>query len=134
MPAAVVRLSKVSRVPRHAWRATLGFRALAASLLLLLGTATVGRGYCPMRSPAQTRLSKADPHDCCKKGLTDAKPRCCHAGNAADAVALLKNASPVLLSAAYVGIPSVPVEAASAHSPANPAFVSHSPPVRILRI
>lgn len=120
-------------VPRGAPRRTDAFRALAASVLLLFGAASAGRGYCPMRAPAPTGGAQAGSHDCCKKGLTGAKPSCCHADTAADAVVLLKSVSAVSLPAVARIVP-VPVEVASAYAVATSTFAAHSPPPSVLRI
>ena len=110
-----------------------GLRALAASVLLLFGAASASRGYCPMRAPVTT-AEKTGSHDCCKKGLTAAKPNCCHADAAADAVVLQKSASVVTLPAACARIVPVPVEVASAYAVAASTVASHSPPPPVLRI
>lgn len=114
-------------------------RAVAATLALLLGTAAVGRSYCPMRSPAPAPASTAadaarDAHDCCKKGLTGAKPSCCHADTATNAVVLLKTASMLLLPCASSWLTLPPIEVASVDALATSAVVSPSPPPRVLRI
>lgn len=109
-----------------------GLRALAASVLLLFGAASAGRGYCPMGAPVPTG-EKAGSHDCCKKGLTGAKPGCCHADTAADAVVLKKSAPAVTLPAACARIVPL-VEVASTYAVATSTVASHSPPPPVLRI
>jgi hypothetical protein len=103
-------------------------------MLLVLGAATAGRAYCPMRSPAPTTGEQRDAHDCCKKGVTGANPSCCHADSVTVAVILLKSASVVTLSAASAWIVPLPVEAGSVFASATSAVASHSPPPRVLRI
>jgi len=122
-------------VSKRPWsrRSSPCLRALAASVLLLFGAASAGRGYCPMRAPVPTG-EQTGSHDCCKKGLTGAKPSCCHANAAADAVVLQKTAPAVTLAAACARILPVPVEVASAYAVATSTFASHSPPPSVLRI
>jgi hypothetical protein len=113
---------------------TLGFRALAVAVLLVLGGAIAGRSYCPMRSAASAAGSQRDAHDCCKKGLTGARPGCCHADSGTVAVALLKTTSAVTLAAGASWMVPLPVEATSVYGPGASSVASHSPPPRVLRI
>lgn len=103
-------------------------------MLLLFGIADAGRDYCPMRAPAPSTGGQVGSHDCCKRGLTGARPSCCHADIAADAVILLKSASAMAVPAAFARIAPVPVEVASAYAMATSTLASHSPPPRVLRI
>ena len=113
---------------------TLAFRALAGVVLLVLGAAIAGRSYCPMRSPASAAGGQRDPHDCCKKGLTGARPSCCHADSGTVAVVLLKTTSAVTLPAGASWIVPLPVEANSIYGARASSVASHSPPPRVLRI
>jgi len=85
-----------------------------------------------MRSPASAVGEQRDAHDCCKKGLTGARPGCCHADSGTVAVALLKTTSAVTLPAAAWMVP-LPVEATSVYARAS-SVAAHSPPPRVLRI
>ena len=107
---------------------------MAGALLLVLGAATAVRSYCPMRSPASTAGERQDAHDCCKKGLTGARPSCCHGDSRTVAVALLKTMSAVTLPAAASWMLPLPVEAASVYAPEASSVAAHSPPPRVLRI
>jgi hypothetical protein len=113
---------------------TLACRALAGAVLLVLGAAIAGRSYCPMRSPASTASGQRDPHDCCKKGLTGARPSCCHADSGTVAIALLRTTPAVALPAGASWMVPLPVEATSVYGPGASSVASHSPPPRVLRI
>lgn len=107
---------------------------MAGVVLLVLGAAIAGRSYCPMRSPASTSGEKRDAHDCCKKGLTGARPSCCHGDSGTVAVALLKTTSAVTLPAGASWMLPLPVEATSVYAPEASSVAAHSPPPRVLRI
>ena len=131
----MLTLQLVSKRSASASHGALGRRLLAASVVVLLGTAGVGGAYCPMRPRVGTTADQARPHDCCKKGVTGATPRCCHAASSTEAVALLKSPPLVMFAAAAsVRIPSVATEPAAADAPATSALPAHSPPPRVLRI
>ncbi|HVR70733.1 MAG TPA: hypothetical protein VMT87_07780 [Vicinamibacteria bacterium] len=106
---------------------------MAGAALLVLGVAIAGRSYCPMRSPASAAGEQREPHDCCKKGVTGARPSCCHADSGTVAVALLKTTSAVTLPAAASWMVPLPVEATSVYARAS-SVAAHSPPPRVLRI
>ena len=113
---------------------TLRFRVIACAALLVLGVAIAGRSYCPMQSPASAVGEQRDPHDCCKKGLTGARPGCCHADSGTVAVALLKTTSGVAFPASASWMVPLPVEATSVYVPGASSVAAHSPPPRVLRI
>ena len=124
----------MSNSPLEVRPRTLGFRALAGALLLVLGAAMAGRSYCPMRSSVSTASEQRDAHDCCKKGLTGAKPSCCHTDSGTVAVALLKTTSGVTLPASASWVVPLPVEAISVYAAEASSVSAHSPPPRVLRI
>jgi hypothetical protein len=130
----MLMLYEVNSVTREIRPRTPGFRAFAGAVLLVLGAATAGRTYCPMPPPSPTTDEQAGAHDCCKQGLTGAKPGCCHADSVTVAAILLKSASVVTLAAASSWMVSLPVEAGSLFASATSAVASHSPPSRVLRI
>ena len=103
-------------------------------MLLVLGAAIAGRSYCPMRSPASTAGEQRDAHDCCKKGVTGARPSCCHADSGTVAIALLKTTTAVTLPAAASWMLPLPVEAPSLYIVNASSAAAHSPPPRVLRI
>lgn len=119
---------------RNSWRKTRGVRALAFTVLVLLASATAGRGYCPMRSLASTARDSADVHHCCQNGLTGAEPACCHARIQSSTATLLRGGAPVLVPAGAVAAAFVPSEATAAGVPATFVLAAHSPPPRVLRI
>jgi hypothetical protein len=126
-------LYKVSNVTPAVRPRTLGFRALAAWVLLVLGAAVGGRAYCPMPSPTPAAGEQQDAHGCCKKGLTGAKPSCCHTDSVTVAVILLKTAAVTLPAGSSWKLP-LPVEAAVVYGSVTSTVAAHSPPPRVLRI
>jgi len=87
-----------------------------------------------MSLPTEASGQTADPHDCCKKGLTGRMPSCCHADRAPNASATLKGAWAVtMLPAVSIWILPAAVQAPSAFT-ALPSVSSHSPPPTVLRI
>ena len=119
---------------RQARPSTFGSRALAAAVLLVLGAAVTGRAYCPMQSPVPAAGEQTDAHGCCKKGLTGAKPSCCHTDSVAVAVILLKTAASAALPAGSAWKLPLPVEASSVYGSTTSTVAAHSPPPRVLRI
>jgi hypothetical protein len=87
-----------------------------------------------MRSPASPADEKRDAHSCCKKGLTGARPSCCHADSGAVAVAVVKTSPAVTLPAGTSWMVPLPVEATGVYAPEASSVAAHSPPPRVLRI
>ena len=101
---------------------------------MLVGTASVARDYCPMRAPSAAAEERSDSHDCCKKGITGAKPSCCHSDSATGGPALLKSAVFVAILFASTDALAADVEAATEREPSRCGVAAHSPPPRVLRI
>ena len=119
---------------REARFRTVRFRASATALVLLLLSTSSIRGYCPMSVPVAASGQMASSHDCCKTGLTDQIPSCCHADIAPITVTTLKST----WAAATLPVGPLRIMPAVAESPsaiaALPSVSSHSPPPTVLRI
>jgi hypothetical protein len=87
-----------------------------------------------MQPPLPAAGEQRDAHDCCKKGLTGARPSCCHTDSVTVAVILLKTAAAVTLPAGSCWKLPLPVEAAGVYGPPTSTVAAHSPPPRVLRI
>ena len=121
----------IRHMSRGARFRTVRFRALAASIVLLLNVSAI-RGYCPMSVPAAAPQQMAGAHDCCKTGLTGQKPPCCHADPAPGAAATLTGAGAMTLPVACIS--QMPTSGQAASASAGPSVSSHSPPTPVLRI
>lgn len=109
-------------------------RAAAATLLLVMGTATIGRGYCPMRLPPVSGAPDSQEHDCCKKGITGARPGCCHANSGPGAQALSKAALLLATIAPSARVLDAPFELRESRHSVRWLVAVHSPPPSVLRI
>ena len=102
-----------------------------ACLALLTGG---GRGLCFMQAGRPLTGDTADAHGCCKKGLSNTVPGCCHSESRPDSVATVKKTTsvafhPPVPSALPQAVASVSIDLVTAR-----AGVSHSPPPTVLRI
>ena len=99
------------------------FRVAAALLLLAFAVVGAVRAYCPMPA-ALAESGTPDPHGCCRSGVAENTPSCCHsddaptparmANGAAAAPSILRShlPGPLDVTEAVVGPPSRPTHAA----------------------
>jgi hypothetical protein len=112
---------------------SLGRGAWAALVCVALLTGG-GRGLCFMQAVPSDGAMASDGHECCKKGLNERAPGCCHAQPGSDSLATVKKTTGTPLPAA-VGWTSPAAMAWVPRDPLNPRLgVSHSPPPTVLRI
>ena len=110
-------------------------RARSACVLLVLGLAWASRGYCPMKVAVATARQMADPHACCKNGLSEKPAGCCHSDWGANTAATLADGSAGSLPAPLflATFLAAPIQSPA---PRAPRFLisTHSPPLPLLRI
>lgn len=110
-------------------------RVLTAMVLLFVGGAWLSRGQCPMTLALAATSGADDSHDCCRAGLTDGTPNCCHATSTGNSLATVKAAqlAAPLASSAFALVPPPPVRGYAAVARASRA-PAHSPPPTVLRV
>ena len=108
-----------------------GHRLVGALACLALLTAA-GRGLCFMQATPDP-TGTADAHDCCKKGLNDRAPSCCHAESSSNALATVKKTTTIPFpSDAWAPSQSATWVSRDLVRPRTAG--SHSPPPTVLRI
>jgi hypothetical protein len=108
-------------------------RAAAVLLLFSFGSVTAVRAYCPMPRAGEAARAEADPHGCCKAGLSGTVPGCCHSDDAPAAATAAKpggSAAPASRTCAFVAAP----QAGASLTPAGPARSAHGSPPIVLRV
>jgi hypothetical protein len=107
-------------------------RAAAVLLLFSFGSVTAVRAYCPMPRAGEAAAEEADPHACCKAGLSGSLPSCCHSDEAPVAATAKAggSAAPAARTCAFVAAP----HAGASLTPAGPARPAHGSPPIVLRV